>query len=389
MRHNLKTEYCSSMDAIHFSRDTMDELTDRLLEQAKNVPQKRFSGRKALIAALAAVLILVTMTGAAVYTRWSRSMNAAYLASEDQRQLAESIGASSMLEKEKPAAPDQVISATDQGVTITAVQTIVDPYRAKIIYRIEGFDISDDDDPAIWGGIDTIDGKPAHDFYNALSGGFYDGTTRDANGKRVYEDGTPIQSRNDEFSSVILRYKAKDGSMEYIEYIHFTEPGKHLGKEVTAHFRALGVAAEKAVDKETMQGSWDLKWTMTGTDKNLTGNPDAPIGDTGYILRGFQITPLTVRAVMKIDGYYEGWDTLMDFPTGIAGVRMKDVSINHRIYPSEERYDDKIEPRAILEKQAMEILDVDQVESLLFHKDWLQDENGNYTIETYYEVPVR
>lgn len=92
---------------------------------------------------------------------------------------------------------------------------------------------------------------------------------------------------------------------------------------------------------------------------------------------------------MKIDGYYEGWDTLMDFPTGIAGVRMKDGSINRRIYPSEERYDDEIEPRAILEKQAMEILDVDQVEALLFHKDWLQDENGNYTIETYYEVPVR
>ena len=34
------------------------------------------------------------------------------------------------------------------------------------------------------------------------------------------------------------------------------------------------------------------------------------------------------------------------------------------------------------------ILDVSQIESLMFHKGWEKDANGEPTIETFYYIPV-
>lgn len=63
-----------------------------------------------------------------------------------------------MLEETKGAEnPSEVLSVTDQGVTITAVQSIVDNYHAEIIFRIEGFDLPEDKLPAVWPMV-TIDG---------------------------------------------------------------------------------------------------------------------------------------------------------------------------------------------------------------------------------------
>ena len=117
-----------------------------------------FSGKKKLLFLLAATLIMGTMTAAAVYTRWSTTAQTRYNPSQDVKEQAEKSGLSVMLEETKGAAnPNEVLSVTDQGVTITAVQTIVDNYHAEIIFRIEGFDLPEDKLPATWPTV-TIDG---------------------------------------------------------------------------------------------------------------------------------------------------------------------------------------------------------------------------------------
>jgi len=35
------------------------------------------------------------------------------------------------------------------------------------------------------------------------------------------------------------------------------------------------------------------------------------------------------------------------------------------------------------------ILDISQVESLMFHKGWEKDENGEPTIQTFYYIPIQ
>lgn len=42
----------------------------------------------------------------------------------------------------------------------------------------------------------------------------------------------------------------------------------------------------------------------------------------------------------------------------------------------------------IQSRMSYAILDLDQVESLMFHKGWELDANGEPTIQTFYYIPV-
>ena len=91
------------------------------------------SGKKKLLFLLAATLIMGTMTAAAVYTRWSTTAQTRYNPSQDIKEQAEKSGLSVMLEETKGAEnSDEVLSVTDQGITITAVQTLI-CRRVKIL----------------------------------------------------------------------------------------------------------------------------------------------------------------------------------------------------------------------------------------------------------------
>ena len=80
------------------------------------------SGKKKLLFLLAATLIMGTMTAAAVYTRWSTTAQTRYNPSQEVKEQAEKSGLSVMLEETKGKEnPSEVLSVTDQGVTITAV----------------------------------------------------------------------------------------------------------------------------------------------------------------------------------------------------------------------------------------------------------------------------
>ena len=105
----------------------IQNLDATLIEEAEfGTFQKKhtgFSGKKKLLFLLAATLILGTMTAAAVFTRWSTTAQTRYNPSQDVKEQAEKSGLSVMLEETKEN-PNEVLSVTDQGITITAVQTI-------------------------------------------------------------------------------------------------------------------------------------------------------------------------------------------------------------------------------------------------------------------------
>ena len=61
-------------------------------------------------------------------------MQQQYRPSENAKQQAEKTGLSVMYEESEPE-DGSVLTATDNGVTVTVVQTIVDQMQAKIILR--------------------------------------------------------------------------------------------------------------------------------------------------------------------------------------------------------------------------------------------------------------
>ena len=168
MTHNVKSELRRSMDAIHFSGDDKERMVALLM--SAEAPRQRRSGKKLLLLALAATLVVGALTGAAVFTRWSRSAQTVYNPPQQVKEQAEKSGLSVMLEdKQKETTPGEVLSATDQGITITAVQSIVDSYGADLFFRVEGFTLPEGRNPELFWDRDdvTIDGST--EFYSSMT----------------------------------------------------------------------------------------------------------------------------------------------------------------------------------------------------------------------------
>ena len=110
MTHNVKSELRRSMDAIHFSGDDKERMVALLM--SAEAPRQRRSGKKLLLLALAATLVVGALTGAAVFTRWARSAQTAYNPPQQVKEQAEKSGLSVMLEdKQEEVAPGGVLSA--------------------------------------------------------------------------------------------------------------------------------------------------------------------------------------------------------------------------------------------------------------------------------------
>ena len=73
MKHNLKAEMRESMDALHFSQEDKNAMIHNLTAQMKETQPRKRSSRKLMIVATAAVMLMATLTGAAVFTRWSKT----------------------------------------------------------------------------------------------------------------------------------------------------------------------------------------------------------------------------------------------------------------------------------------------------------------------------
>lgn len=392
MTHNVKSELRRSMDAIHFSGDDKERMVALLM--SAEAPRQRRSGKKLLLLALAATLVVGALTGAAVFTRWSRSAQTAYNPPQQVKEQAEKSGLSVMLEdKQKEVAPGEVLSATDQGITITAVQSIVDSYGARIIFRIEGFDLPEGRIPDIFWDSVTIDGD--WNFCSSFSGGFYDGLTRDKDGHLVYaSNGQPVAHRDDEFQSIISQWVAQDGSMEYEFSINFLHPGdSYFGKEFAVHFTGLGVQSEKKAEmgEQLVSGSWDLHWTLTGTDNSessVTITPNAEIGDSGLTLLEAEIGQKTIRAVYQSDHDWDGWKQLELLSPGLGEVCMKDGS-TVTVSPTNENYARWEEERICVVTYSTYngIIDLSKLESLGYYS-LEKDADGRPTIPLYNYIPI-
>jgi len=386
MKRNIRTEIVTSMDDLHFSQTQKDAMVHNLMT-AQTRSAKPVSHRRLVFLAAAAVMLVAMLTGAAVFTRWSDTAQHRYNPSEEVKEQAQKSGLSVLLETENP---NEVLSVTDNGITITAVQTIADNYGAEVTFRIEGFDLPEGKLPQTWPEV-TIDGDPH--FGGGQTGSFFDGTTINERGDWVYvSTGEPVKLEQDgAYQSVVLDFVAEDGSLEYTHHIRFEETdGRYLGKEIAFTFDSMDFQSDKkaGMSEPQVEGSWELKWTLTGADTNITISPNAAIGDSDVILLDAEIGQKTIRARYQLKDYWEGWDELVTFPQAVYGVRMKDGS-EHICGAGTAGFEDQEKMIYFTEFDVSDaILDLSQVESLMFHKGWEQDENGELTVQTFYYIPI-
>ncbi len=405
MKRNIQQEFCQDMDRLRFSPEDKEAMIRSMNEKLAEQNRRR-STRKLLALALAAAMLLVCFTGAAAFTRWSREAQNRYHPSQEIKEQAEKSGLSVMLE-EKVTEPDSrdILTATDQGITITAVQSIIDDYRGEITFRIEGFDLPEGRYPHVWP-IISIDGD--EHFFSSLSGAFFDGTTYNEAGEWVYADtGLPVEmEQTGEYQSAILKPVAKDGSMEYTSTFSYQEPTNVNGKEIVVTFDGIGVQSDKKAGMPTIlvEGSWELRWTLSSASDAISITPNVSIGDNGVTLLTAEIGQKSIVATYHFQEYWGGWEVMDELPERIQGVRMKDGT-EYLCVPGTSGYQYKDTSKFIsgnpedfqdmdkliyyMEFQMYDtILDPSQVESLLFFQGWENDGEGNPTIPIYHSVPI-
>ena len=332
MRRNMKQDFNAAMDQLYFSVDDREDMVQKLMQTRKEQSMHQSTKRKLVMIALAAALALITLTGAAVFTRWSKSAQNQYRPSQEIREQAEKSGLSVMLEETKSLEnPTEELSVTDQGITVTAVQSIVDKYSTMVVLRIDGFDLPDGEKPSL-----SISSAEITDVHTIIPPGrFYDGITTDETGRPVYADGSRVIYDAD--GTAVPRYAAQDGSLEYYTIFSFSNGENPVGKDISVHITEIGTETNPSL----VRGDWELSWTLSGTPDVRHCPLDTVIGNTDVTLLETEISPISIFAAYKMDnadGHIHHNDPSSDAGRRDAhktieflmtGIRMKDGTTHH------------------------------------------------------------
>lgn len=365
-----------------------------------NIQRSRKHRKKIIATAFAAALAVCTATaGAAVFMNWSSGLEKELRVTEEQKQTAENSGLASF-----PG-----MSVTDAGVTVTVQQSIVDNYYAFLSFKVEGYTVPPGIQPGFDGFYVEVDGQ------GVTSGGsFYDGLIEGDDGKAVLADGSPIPE--DENGNWLLDYTQEEGSLEY--RLNLSGVGvvdTLLDKAIHVTFANLGYETEKAGSLHTeVEGTWEFEWVLQGDDSIYLTECNEPLGDTGATIIEAEISPISIKAIYDFpreeitetgyNTYQEEVDgemrqvtepfehTTYTEPPQLVGVKLKDGTLLSHLYmgPGQQGYISKESTQYISMFAIDQILDVDEVQSLLFQKSGQEGEYEHVlTEENLYIVDIR
>lgn len=342
-----------------------------------------FSGRKKLLLLLAAALIMSTMTAAAVYTRWSATMQrgnwSGVQPSEQIKRQAELSGLS-VIPTETKNGKKEAVTATDNGITVTLAQTVMDQYGGRLIFRIEGLELEEGQSPWAWFDF-TIDGKSSDQVHMCLGTEFFTGITSDADGKPVYsKDGKPVQ-RVGKNQELLPDYLLSDGSIEFS--VGFNWIGNDpLGKEMVFTFTGFGVQCGNLKHEMTAPGKWELRWTLEGsTQKPLKWTPNARIGNEAVSLVETEIGQYSMKLTYHVDEMSEDEHDLMGKD---ASIRLKDgtdIPVNGR---GTGQWDPERRLYTVILCALDTVLDPSQIVGMSFYSEPKLNAQGTWETELIY-----
>lgn len=387
-RANLAFQQIQAEGAQMTMRDERTRNRSGMNEVGK---EKRGSGKtghgkwKAAWIPAAAVLVLGSSVCAAAYMQWSRGLETNLQATQQQKQMLE----------EQQVATSLHDSATEKGITVTAMQTIIDSRFAYLAFQVEGYHVEEGVQPAFEHMNIEIGGDQD---CNLLMGHFFNGLRLDENGKFTYVDGSPAKENTN--GSIIGKYMDENGTMEYTMLLAKTdEPGYFAGKPIHLEFCNLGTV-DKAAFTPDIDATWTFDFILQGSDKVRACSLSEKLGDSGATVVAAEISPISLYVAydmplqMKaIDGVNEYGQviqstTFVEAPR-LTGVRLKDGTLLTGItHGGSEGYmggDESLYQAAFATGS---IIDPEQVNALLFVKSEPEGKNA-LTEENLYIVPIQ
>ncbi|MCC8044506.1 MAG: DUF4179 domain-containing protein [Clostridiales bacterium] len=365
----------------------------------------RSTRKRALTVGIAAACaVMICGVGAvAAYRQWSRSVEKGMQANENQ--LAD-------MEAEQMLSVSGV-SVTDQSVTITSKEAIVDSHYAYLVFKVEGYPLEDGAQPEFTDvDVSASDGKDLYlEGSGATSCRFYNGLIVGENGKAVNADGSEIKTDAD--GNWLLQYVQDDGSLEYCITLYSTEEGAFIGRDLHIEFQGLGSYIENSEEeiRTDIGGTWSFDLTLSGSPNTTTFDLDEVLGESGATVIQAILSPLSATIYYEFpysEYTVEAEDedgmtritTLFEEAPAFLGFRMKDgTDIRYLTGGGSNGYDNDMNDTENGEKTFYRVIqgygrviDVDEIESLLFLKSYPEkSEDGETTLtdENLYIVPLQ
>lgn len=302
--------------ALHENRPLppsgFEERSDRQLKRLtakEEKPMKKFS-----TGVLVFLLLLILTMAAAVAEGlfpWTRGL-------EDRLQVTDEIKDAY---KEEELFDEPQLSVTQNGVTVTLDQCIVDTHAAYIAFRVQGYAPELGKQPAFDGtDVDLVDAQDRGT--SGWGSSFFDGLVTGPDGRGMYPDGRIPE----DFGK--LPYANENGDLLYVISMRADgEAFSYVGKKIHVTLKDLGVYANKWGDVDVaVAGTWEFEWTLKGTDKRLELNDlNLPIGENGSVLTAVRLSPIHVRLEMNVPRHPEADPDEFDlYAPYFRGVVLKD-----------------------------------------------------------------
>lgn len=262
-----------------------EELKDKIMKQTVQKRKRKFFAnepvwRAALAAAAVVVMFCVaTPVTADVITniagKWQKEVASSFDVEEQQQEKLSKEGYSQDLQTAH--LENDVLTATDHGITITAKQTLVDKYGMYAFLEIKSENgVRLDTDKQFFRKWDVVGGK-----FDSKNAGMRE-----------------LKNENDYVKGYVLHMGNCTGSGNNL-----------IGKKVELHLKDLMTEDVKNPDEKVttvVKGEWNLSWVVKGNDKTITipMNKTVKSKDRYKIhLKYMEVSALSCRLYFKETGY--------------------------------------------------------------------------------------
>ena len=360
------------------------EQNSKIIAYKKEVDKpmvKRDKRRLGVLVAVAVIAIATVSVGATVYYNWSKGLEAVLNVKEEQKDK--------LLENKTTTFMEQKV--VDQGITVTAIQSITDNYYTHIAFKVEGFDVEDGIQPI----FEMINVTTTENTEVAAIGTFYDGLTTGLDGGIVNADGTPLVEHD---GDILRKYQQEDGSMEYYVTLYGGDAkGYFINRKVHIELNNLGTI-EKTEYTNEISGQWSFDLDLQGSSEMREWTLDMPLEGSGATVVEAEISPISLSVKYQFPRQTEiqmadaddialaaelepegtGEEVAIEVPIDppfLRGVRMKDGTLYPYLYLGPGRSGYVAEDSDIFELSFAidRIIDVNQVDALLFAKSYPGD----------------
>ena len=314
-----------------------EEIEGQKNERGKTVVSKK---KVAIILAVATLSLATVSVAAGVYIQWSDGLKEKLQLTKAQEEL-----------EETGAAESTGVSCTSQGITVTALQSITDQNFSQLAFSVKGYSVEMKEQPEFEQIIVKTDGKEVN-----VSGSF----------RNFGEEDEPV-------------YQKADGTMEYLMQIAANEKNGLAGKKIQVILENLGTVDKQAEFVSGVKGTWTLDWKLAGTEKEKGLSVNQTIGDTDTVVKAIEITSLSLtihydmprKKITKQSYGDDGvttWETYEE-PWFLYGFRTKDGTVRQMVFQSQEQgYDDETTEAYTVQYATDQIVEVEQISSLLYVK---------------------